>query len=80
MCILVTLVTIVIFVSTFLMNNRLAEMVGRDHDKVLRDIRNIISHLGEARIGESPNTQLGERIFPQSYFIDRCTPYIQHFR
>ncbi|MER1958838.1 MAG: Rha family transcriptional regulator [Solibacillus sp.] len=30
-----------------------AEMVGRDHDKVLRDIRNIISHLGEAKNGES---------------------------
>ena len=27
------------------------EMVGREHDKVLRDIRKIIEHLGETKIG-----------------------------
>ena len=28
-------------------------MVGRTHDKVIRDIRNIIQQLGDAKIGES---------------------------
>jgi Rha family phage regulatory protein len=30
-----------------------AEMVGKSHDKLLRDIRNYIPQLGEAKIGES---------------------------
>ncbi|WP_277585867.1 Rha family transcriptional regulator [Psychrobacillus antarcticus] len=30
-----------------------AEMVGRTHDKVIRDIRNITEHLGDTKIGES---------------------------
>lgn len=28
-----------------------AEMVGKDHSKVIRDIRNITSHLNEAKNG-----------------------------
>ena len=31
----------------------IAEMVGRTHDKVIRDVRNIIAQLGGAKIGES---------------------------
>src|SRR5699024_12166474 len=30
-----------------------AEMVGREHKEVLRDIRNIITHLGERKIAQS---------------------------
>lgn len=31
-----------------------AEMLNKEHSKVIRDIRNIITHLGEAKIGETP--------------------------
>ena len=35
-------------------STEVAEMVGRDHPKVMRDIRNIIEHLGgQAKIGQS---------------------------
>lgn len=30
-----------------------SEMVGRAHDKVIRDIRNIITQIGDAKTGES---------------------------
>lgn len=39
-------------------STEIAEMVGREHKEVLRDIRNVIEHLG------------GERKSAQSYFID----------
>ncbi|MGE6516675.1 Rha family transcriptional regulator [Lysinibacillus sphaericus] len=34
-------------------SREIAEMVGRTHDKVIRDIRNIIIQLGDAKNGES---------------------------
>ena len=34
-------------------SREVAEMVGKSHDKLLRDIRNYIAQLGQAKIGES---------------------------
>ena len=34
-------------------SREVAEMVGKGHDKLLRDIRNYIKQLGQAKIGES---------------------------
>lgn len=37
----------------YLDSREVADMVGKSHDKLLRDIRNYIAQLGEAKIGES---------------------------
>lgn len=48
-----------------------AEMVGREHSKVMRDIRTVIGHLGgQSKIGQSENSQLGQIKNDESYFIE----------
>lgn len=50
-----------------------AEMVGKDHSKVMRDIRRIIEQLGEAKNGLSSNLdtpKIGETYFTEDTYIN----------
>lgn len=49
-------------------SNEVAEMVERNHDKVIRDIRNIIKQIGDTKNGESSIT--GDVKTHESYFIE----------
>lgn len=45
-----------------------AEIVGRSHDNVLKDIRTILKHLGLVKNDESSNW--GDRRSVETYFIE----------
>ena len=41
------------FIDKYLSSNEVAEMVGRTHDNVLKDIRNIVEQIGGVKNHES---------------------------
>ena len=43
-----------------------AEMVGKEHSKLLRDIRNYVAQLGEAKIGLSSKNKFANKIVWQN--------------
>lgn len=49
-----------------LTSNEVAEMVGKDHSKLIRDIRTYIGYLAEAKIGSG-------NFFIESYYKEQTT-------